>query len=54
MNFDPDPISVELIGDGPEGSRRGRGGDFHNAWVMFVQSNGIILAVWIMTWAVES
>jgi hypothetical protein len=29
--------------------RSGKSGDFHKPCVMFVQSNGIILAVWIMT-----
>ena len=53
MNLEPEPMAE----DGEEivpGDERGRDGERQTACVMFVQSNSIMLAVWIMTCAVES
>jgi len=43
-----------LGGGGWEGFNRGSMGEDHAACVMLVQSRGIMLAVWMMTWAVSS
>lgn len=53
LNLAPLPNSVDSCG-GEAGFTSGSNGDFHTAWVMFVQSNGIMFAVWMMTWAVSS
>ena len=55
MNLEPLPMVGGWEGEGLEVDVSfGRRGERQMAWVMLVQSKGIMFAVWMMTWAASS